>query len=678
MMKKGMLLLIAAMLVFFGVVMKGEAKAESSVRMNAQSNEIVLDVTEARFGAVPDDGQDDWTAIQNALEYAKQTNETLVVRIPNGHYTISKALWIDSNTKLMLESGAVISCQGSTHLMLLNGRRNMANWPGGYQRSENIVVQGGKWDGNGQGGNVHSDLMFFAHAQNITIQGAELVNCCGNHFIEFAGVSNGTINNCEFRDFVRYNGINYDTDEERSDVTAISEVIQIDYTSGIGTDDADKPFDNTLSQYITVTNCSFENCMSGVGNHHFNDRMMPGLKITHNVFTNMNKDCINFYSFGSATISDNKATNVRRFLYSHTSNATEDMAIIENNEILNTNAPFVHDENAMFVVQSSNLTFRNNKIQGFKNGFNLDRSQNIVISGNTISDVANDGIYTSLSSAQIQNNQITGCKNDGIHLDRVQQTEVTGNAIDNVSVNGIFAIASDVQLQSNMIANCGSYNIATYKRENKACTGTIEGNTYDKSYGIKNLGGMTRGVNIWKDHEQELRDLFIIYYHLNENAPASDRTTIVSLIEGAEKPALITVRELGFSVEGKLFSGWKIFKEDTAEWRTSDKKWVKALSAGESYFYYKDGTAMDQIGDEGSVIHLYAQWGDQGSDYLPGDVNGDGLVDGRDAIRLKKYLKKMDTGFFLEKNADVNRDNKIDDSDLTMLLEYLAGIRESL
>ena len=58
--------------------------------------------------------------------------------------------------------------------------------------------------------------------------------------------------------------------------------------------------------------------------------------------------------------------------------------------------------------------------------------------------------------------------------------------------------------------------------------------------------------------------------------------------------------------------------------------------------------------------------------HTPGDVNGDGEVDGRDLVRLRKYLTG-DTGEeAIEANANVNGDDVIDILDLIRLRKYLA------
>lgn len=62
---------------------------------------------------------------------------------------------------------------------------------------------------------------------------------------------------------------------------------------------------------------------------------------------------------------------------------------------------------------------------------------------------------------------------------------------------------------------------------------------------------------------------------------------------------------------------------------------------------------------------------------LPGDVNGDHVVDGRDVLRLMKSLSddpEFDEGcgIYFE-NADVNADGEVDEKDLLRLVRYLAG-----
>jgi hypothetical protein len=57
---------------------------------------------------------------------------------------------------------------------------------------------------------------------------------------------------------------------------------------------------------------------------------------------------------------------------------------------------------------------------------------------------------------------------------------------------------------------------------------------------------------------------------------------------------------------------------------------------------------------------------------VPGDVTGDGVVDGRDLLRLAKYLGGYDVSIN-SANATVNGDNAVDGRDLLRLAKYLGG-----
>ena len=57
---------------------------------------------------------------------------------------------------------------------------------------------------------------------------------------------------------------------------------------------------------------------------------------------------------------------------------------------------------------------------------------------------------------------------------------------------------------------------------------------------------------------------------------------------------------------------------------------------------------------------------------LLGDINEDGLVDGRDALHLMKYLAgEADISINLG-NADMNQDGEVNDLDLVRLMKHLA------
>lgn len=58
-------------------------------------------------------------------------------------------------------------------------------------------------------------------------------------------------------------------------------------------------------------------------------------------------------------------------------------------------------------------------------------------------------------------------------------------------------------------------------------------------------------------------------------------------------------------------------------------------------------------------------------DYIPGDVDSNGVVNGRDAVLLMQYLAEWDVSAY-KPAADANCDNLIDGKDLTLILQDLA------
>ena len=92
------------------------------------------------------------------------------------------------------------------------------------------------------------------------------------------------------------------------------------------------------------------------------------------------------------------------------------------------------------------------------------------------------------------------------------------------------------------------------------------------------------------------------------------------------------------------------------------------------YDYWSDGECYLAVGRFARVVT-----GSSPGDNLPGDVNGDGEVDGRDTIRLMNYLADEtdpETGETVEIslfNADVTGDGEVNEKDLLRLVRYLGG-----
>ena len=58
-------------------------------------------------------------------------------------------------------------------------------------------------------------------------------------------------------------------------------------------------------------------------------------------------------------------------------------------------------------------------------------------------------------------------------------------------------------------------------------------------------------------------------------------------------------------------------------------------------------------------------------DYIPGDINGDGIVNMKDVTRLVNYLNDNEAYEVIKKALDVNGDGIVSIKDVTRLVEYL-------
>ena len=60
----------------------------------------------------------------------------------------------------------------------------------------------------------------------------------------------------------------------------------------------------------------------------------------------------------------------------------------------------------------------------------------------------------------------------------------------------------------------------------------------------------------------------------------------------------------------------------------------------------------------------------------PGDVNGDGVIDGMDAVAILRYVAGLQSETFYSAAADVNGDGAIDGMDAVAILRKVAGLQD--
>lgn len=227
----------------------------------------------------------------------------LQVEVPGTYYVGAD----DGGRAIRLRSNVTLDLNGSTLIRSglmnnfiqgygLDGERTA----GGYELCHDITVKNGTLDGSG-GEEVDANLVNIGHARNVTFENLNLKNCRGGHLIELCGCMDVVIRGCTF-------------DGHVGDKTE-GEAIQLDisYNGASGSWNGVYTPDGTVCQNITVTECTFRNYPSGVGNHHalYDGEHSSNIRITDNVFLNQEAaggPAIWCYGFDGCVVENNTIT----------------------------------------------------------------------------------------------------------------------------------------------------------------------------------------------------------------------------------------------------------------------------------------------------------------------------------------------------------------------------------
>ena len=100
---------------------------------------------------------------------------------------------------------------------------------------------------------------------------------------------------------------------------------------------------------------------------------------------------------------------------------------------------------------------------------------------------------------------------------------------------------------------------------------------------------------------------------------------------------------------------------------------VKASDGVYTYTFSHWTPELEPVTGEATYQAVFTAEPISDSGYLLGDTNRDGTVDGRDLLRLLKYLAGQDVTIDL-RAADVNEDGSVDGRDVLRLAKKLAGM----
>ncbi|MBR4163066.1 MAG: TPM domain-containing protein, partial [Solobacterium sp.] len=310
-----------------------EAKANEEPEQPDSPYLAEYDVTE--YGVNGTDTEDDNALINNLLHEASlldnPENKPILIHFPEGIYYLNNPLFVFSNMILQLDDNAVIK-RSDISVNMLRGVHNNEDGRicdgencthGDYTKIHDVTIEGGTWDGNTNSNTAvsYNTLFSFDHGSDIKIQNTNITNASAIHFIVFDGIKNALVDNVTLTNQYLFTGDDdfYDTVYENGVAEKISpkgnyncyllacgrEAVHIDYTDSDGS--ASYPLDHTPCQNITVQNCTFDNVLSGAGNHHFTttEPKQTGIVIKENYFKNVKGIVMDLYDMPDFQVLDN-------------------------------------------------------------------------------------------------------------------------------------------------------------------------------------------------------------------------------------------------------------------------------------------------------------------------------------------------------------------------------------
>ncbi|SDB06382.1 parallel beta-helix repeat (two copies) [Eubacterium oxidoreducens] len=438
-----------------------------------------------------EDMEENRTIMQNYLDEVKENQEdgTLYrLVVPKGTYYLSGYIKIYSNTWLDLTAGVTFKKGKASAGLVRCGLGNEAS-PTGYSSVENILIDGGCFDGNIAefdenyliNNGISDSLLYFSlfrisHAQNIILRNVELNGDTNGHHLEICSSKGISVYGCSFKN---YTG------------SKVKEAIQIEVANSDDNASSCEAFDDTICQNILIYKNTFSNLAKGIGNHFVVYGIYnKGIEIKDNTFSDIANAAVNPIGSINVAIENNTMKNVGRGV-SYTA--------------LASSIKTANDPSKAKIVSSVNLVIRNNTIT-VSNSKSVSYNYNyaIYISGSDY-----QGKTYALSAVTIMGNTIHSY-DAGIYLKSVSNSSVTNNKIteskknsaNNSIANGIvIKSASSNTVSGNTIGSSSGYKIegcGIYIQDCKSHTVSNNKIYKTKTHGIYIAGDSN--VNLLKDY----------------------------------------------------------------------------------------------------------------------------------------------------------------------------------
>ncbi len=418
---------------------------ETAYTVTEYEDEVTIDIKD---GCTADD-------IIKALAW-QRGDRHLTVNVPAGLYETYNTLYVYSNTTLNSADGAKYVLMPGNMKTLLGSYNWKQTDEGGYTHIQNVMISGGEFDGNRQGG----EIVRFIHGSNISVKHA-VIHDVGNkgHLLTLAGVDGANISGCEF---YGYHG------------TMAKEALHLDVVHDGTIAPGTSKFDDAAPKNITVSGCKFHDLIRGVGSHSAIDGVfMSNIKIMNNTFTNITYEAIKTYNYKNLEIANNKMDKVGKGIFVH--NLLKGVSLISalpgtvkeaypsKSKKYNYNIN-IHDNTISNVLSGSGrgrgielggnakyplggVTVTNNTIQKAPQ-YGIFLNTSVVysaVSQNTVSSPGESGIvlYSSCTGNQLLNNTITYPKKFGISIGTSHSTTARANRVEYSGNNSIQVTKSE-------------------------------------------------------------------------------------------------------------------------------------------------------------------------------------------------------------------------------------------
>lgn len=324
--------------------------------------------TGSKSYVITPDGENDFSVLNKCLH--SNGDKGVKITLSPGTYYIDKTLHIYNNTTISAKGAAIIQ-KANGKGFLVNARHKDSPYgsgSGGYKSCKNITIDGGTWIGTSKpdtskkkksnGFYVGYSGFMFMHGENITIKNAAFKNNYNGHFIEFAGIKNGTVTNCN----MNVKGSKYIGESS-------NEAIQIDNTYSSANSPIGSPWDDTPCSNITVKNCKIK-FARGLGTNRIGKKFFTNIKILNNTITSNQGEGINAYDIKGLTIKGNTIT------VTHKKNSYESVGV------------YLGLDSKISSWGKYKTVISNNKITGYTSGLKIysfvsSKFGNIELSNNT-------------------------------------------------------------------------------------------------------------------------------------------------------------------------------------------------------------------------------------------------------------------------------------------------------